>query len=657
MSIKKTTIFRQLIYNIIIPVVIALVSIAILNFLHTYNGLKMYNDTKKNLIAEQVKGILEYQDFALAIIEKQLDDHVVEVSNQLISAYNQDPKKTITIELNYLYKKLKLEIENEDVYFINAETGIIENTTFKPDSAKNVFDFGITFKTFLESVVDSQKIISERFSMEMATGRVKKYSYISTPDKKYIIETGFYSAQADSVLELTRSRLLAIKNSSGITDIDLFIGADDPFSLLSKKILPKHSPQKSDLMRSFSSKSDMTFLVKDNNETCRHQYIFMNRQNTKLYPSAVILIKQSTTVEREMYQSEILKFISIFGITLALVIFLIFKKTKIITDPLKKLVSNVNRIRELDLNDRAEIIGNNEITRLSEHFNLMLEQLEDYYSELEDKVKQRTAEIRTKKEQIEAQQVAIMDSIHYAKRIQTSILPSDDYVKSLIENSFIFYRPKDIVSGDFYWFTKRGQYVFAAAVDCTGHGVPGAFMSIVGYNQLDYAVNIVKNDKPDEILNIMNKRVADTVRHNSGSKTIVKDGMDMTLCRFDFENMEMQCAGAYNPVYIVRNNELLEIKSDRLAVGSYYDNPDKKYKNNVFKLHTNDIIYLFSDGYADQFGGPKNRKFLKKNFRKLLLEISEKTLDEQNQSLEETIDGWRQDYHQIDDILVIGIKI
>ncbi len=657
MAIKKTTIFRQLIFNIVIPVVIALVSIAVLNLIHTYNGLKMYNNSKKTLIADQVKGILEYQDLSLNILENQVNSKISDITLLLLEIYKSNPKQLLIGDLNPLREKLNQEPYNFDIYLINAKTGIIENTTFAPDSSKNVFDFGITFKNFLISIVDSQKIINERFSMEMATGRIKKYSYCATPDKKYIIETGFYSSMADSILDFSRKQLLSIKRNSGITDIDLYIGADKPFSLLSSKIVPDNSPQKLQLMNTFSNQNNTSFLTEENNQVCRNQYIFMNRENTTLYPAAIIFIKQSTDEERQMYKTEIIKFLSIFGITIAIVIWLIFNKTKVITSPIKKLVSNVNRIRELNLNDRAEIIGNNEITRLSEHFNLMLEQLEDYYSELEEKVRLRTAEISAKKEQIEQQQNAIMDSIHYASRIQTSILPSNEYVRSILPESFIFYRPKDIVSGDFYWFEKRDNFVFAAAVDCTGHGVPGAFMSIVGYNQLDYAVNIIKNECPAEILNTLNKRVADTVRHNTNRKYAIKDGMDMVLCRFDFSAMELQFAGAYNPLYIIRNNELIEIKADRLAVGSYYDNPGKTFNNHVFKIQENDIVYLFSDGYVDQFGGPKNRKFLKKNFQELLLQIHSKNIDEQRDALEETIDNWRQSYHQVDDVMVIGIRV
>jgi len=658
MAIKKTTIFKQLIFNIIIPVVIALTTLALLNFYSIYDGIKIFNNTRKELIQEQVKSLLEYQDISLDIVEKNLNSHIKKVTKDIILEYKKNPEKLLQEDLAEIKNKWSMHKKNEDLYIINTETGIIENTSFAPDSGKNVYNFGIGFKKFLIEVKNSYRLFSERFTLEMSTGRVRKYAYISTPDKKYIIETGYYSSTADSILALTKRRIISLIQSSNIDKIDLYIGADKPFSILSGEVVPELSAVRAELMRIFSSEKDMSIVVKEKDGEFRYQYLYMKRANTTLYPAAVIQIKTSTKFEKQMYLKSILKFVIVFGLTLFLVIFIIYNKTRVITKPIKRLVDNVNKIRDLHLNDRAEILGNNEITRLSEHFNLMLEQLEEYYNDLEDKVKERTAQLQAKKEEIERQQIAIMDSIHYASRIQNAILPSTDYIKGLVPDSFILYKPKDVVSGDFYWFTKAKNYIFAAAVDCTGHGVPGAFMSIVGNNQLDYTINIAKNLQPSEILNQMNKRVADTVQHQKSQKGIkVKDGMDMVLCRFDFENLELQMAAANNPIYILRNKELIDIKPTRLAIGMYYDRPGKEFENHSLKLEKGDIVYLFSDGYADQFGGPKNRKFLKKNLRNLLIEISDKPMDEQRNLLDQTFIGWKQDYHQVDDIMVLGIKV
>ena len=191
---------------------------------------------------------------------------------------------------------------------------------------------------------------------------------------------------------------------------------------------------------------------------------------------------------------------------------MLYKKTRVITHPIKKLVDKVNRVTDGHLDERADVVGNNEITTLSQKFNSMIEELESYYNELEQKVKDRTAEVVQQKEVIEIKNKHIMDSIRYAKRIQNAILPPDKYVKELLPKSFILYKPKDIVSGDFYWMTKKDNLVIYAAVDCTGHGVPGAFMSIVGNNQLNYAIDVKKAREASKILDCLNQGVVDTLR-------------------------------------------------------------------------------------------------------------------------------------------------
>jgi len=342
----------------------------------------------------------------------------------------------------------------------------------------------------------------------------------------------------------------------------------------------------------------------------------------------------------------------------------------------------VNRITEGHLNERAEVVGRNEITKLSEKFNMMIAQLESYTNELEEKVKERTAEIEKQKEEITAQRDSleeqrnmlseananlasaykeieeqkrhIEDSIHYAKRIQNAILPPDEFVRDNLKEHFIFYLPKDIVSGDFYWLSKKGGKVLIAAVDCTGHGVPGAFMSIVGHDQLNYSVNVVGARSPAEILNALNKGVTRTLRQ-SRTEISVKDGMDIALCSIDFEKKKLEYAGAFNPLYLIRNNELQEFKADRMPIGIYHGK-ETAFSNNEIKLQKGDCLYIFSDGYIDQIGGDKGKKFLSKTMKKILLSIHKESMPKQKEILNHTLNQWMGRYQQVDDILVIGIR-
>lgn len=280
---------------------------------------------------------------------------------------------------------------------------------------------------------------------------------------------------------------------------------------------------------------------------------------------------------------------------------------------------------------------------------------------LEQKVVERTAEVVKQKEEIEKQNekiselyTEVTDSIRYAKRLQEAILPPNDLVNRILPNAFVLYKPKDIVSGDFYWMDEKNGKTFFAAVDCTGHGVPGAFMSIVGYNALNNALS--KCDTPAEILDSLNKEISQTLHRNTASGT-TKDGMDLSLCSFNPKTLELQYAGAFNPLYIIRNNELEQIKADKFPIGSYFDGEPQNYTNHVIQLQKDDYVYIFSDGYADQFGGPRGKKLMYKQFRDYLLELVGKKMDTQHHFLNNNIEHWKGSLEQVDDILVIGIHI
>ncbi len=264
--------------------------------------------------------------------------------------------------------------------------------------------------------------------------------------------------------------------------------------------------------------------------------------------------------------------------------------------------------------------------------------------------------LRRKAEQkVRRQNEHIAQSISYAKRIQNAVLPSSNKIAELMPEHFIFFKPRDIVSGDFYWMTRKGNKLILAAVDCTGHGVPGAFMSMLGVSFLNEIVTKKHEVAANEILNKLRVSVKSTLSQ-SGAENDTKDGMDMALCVIDYDTMTMQFAGAYNPLYFIRNNELIQYKADRMPIGSHLVEKES-FTNHTIQLEKDDMFYLFSDGYIDQFGGEKSNKFSSKAFRKLLLDIHKKTMTEQQAILEKTFIDWQGNNNQIDDVLVIGCKI
>ncbi len=267
---------------------------------------------------------------------------------------------------------------------------------------------------------------------------------------------------------------------------------------------------------------------------------------------------------------------------------------------------------------------------------------------LEEKVRERTLEVTQKNEELAMKNKDITDSIHYARRIQFAILPPTIPYK----DTFILFKPKDIVSGDFYWFLQEGNHEFLAAVDCTGHGVPGAFMSIIGHILLNKIVKEYKIYKPSEILNQLNKELIETL-HGRGESSDVADGMDLALVCYEPHNHHLQFAGAFNSLYLVRKNQPVEYPADRFSIGKN-TGPDKKFTNNEVEIEAGDMIFVSSDGYADQFGGTDSKKFKRKALIELFIKIAPKNADEQREMLDKSFEDWRSDIEQVDDVLVIG---
>ena len=651
---KRTTVFNQLILNVMLPVVVGLLFLAGFNYFHNKNLLVNSNTFKNKLISDEIKSILQFQDFSLELIDNNLYSKMEGYSDEIVNKYFADTKKIEFYDLRLLQEDLKMSPQLEDIYVINRN-GIVVNTTFQKDMGLNFFSFGEDHKNYLLKILKNGEFESERVSIEKSTGRLKKYSYQATKDKKYIIEIGLYSDQATSIVEMFKKQLNAISRDQDVSSVDFFISAETPVSFNNNSATIKPSQQET-FLRTFKDKQSNFVVENEDDKKMHYDYIYMDRNNTELYKGAVIRIVSDRSEEDEILKRELLTFFVLFGIIILALAYMIYKKTRLITSPIKKLVENINRIRDGDFKERAQVEGNNEIATLSEQYNMMLEKIEQYYSELEQKVIERTAQISKQKDEIEEQKKQIMDSIHYARRIQDAILPSNDFVKRTLPDSFVLYKPKDIVSGDFYWVTEKDGKSIFAVVDCTGHGVPGAFMSIVGSNNLNHAVNVVKARRPSDILDALNEGVTHSLRQREATNS-VKDGMDIALCSVDYQNKKLEFAGAYNPVYHVRNGVLSEIGGDKFPIGAFLGEELKRFKNHEIELMTGDSLYIFSDGYKDQFGGDQGKKFLAKRFRDLIVEISSKTMYEQKEELDKTIEFWMSNHAQVDDILVVGVRI
>jgi serine phosphatase RsbU (regulator of sigma subunit) len=248
----------------------------------------------------------------------------------------------------------------------------------------------------------------------------------------------------------------------------------------------------------------------------------------------------------------------------------------------------------------------------------------------------------------------LMASLKYASFIQRAVLPDKKYMENLLKEFFIFHQPRDIVSGDFYYCSRKEDYIVVAAGDCTGHGVPGALMSIMGISFLNEILSIRGPIRSSRILNLLRERVMKAL-HQRGYELENKDAMDMALCVFHPRSGELQFSGANNPLYHIRNKVLTEIKSDKMPVGIDAIE-ESSFTNHTLQLKPGDIVYLFSDGYPDQFGGTENKKFKYGPFRELLIRISDMEMEEQQKELDKVMAKWKGNEFQVDDILVLGLR-
>lgn len=263
-------------------------------------------------------------------------------------------------------------------------------------------------------------------------------------------------------------------------------------------------------------------------------------------------------------------------------------------------------------------------------------------------------EIELQRSELQLRNKDLTDSLNYAQRIQAALLPADHHIRRIFPDHFIYYRPKHIVSGDFYWFNERDDKYFIAAADCTGHGVPGALMSMIGLELIQKIINEMKVDDTDQVLLTMNHELESAFFKEESGKAMIKDGIEMGICIIDRKTKVMEFSGAFLPVYIVREDRLIEIKGDKKNVVQSF--AMVSFNRSTFTLQEGDMLYLFSDGYADQFGGPENKKFMYRRLRHILLTISKYPLADQQRILDETIESWMEGHDQIDDMMILGIK-
>ncbi len=448
------------------------------------------------MVTDEIKNILEFQDVALNLIETNLNAKIEEHSRILMEQYFSVTDQIESIDLNRAREDLNLNPDLFDIYIINQQ-GIIVNTTLESDLNRALYAYdGMEEK--LAPLFENKGSLNDRFATELSTRQLKKYSYHATSDGQYIVELGMYSKEAFGISEKFKNRLTTITEETNIMSIDLFINPTKPMSKLYSNVAITDTNHINMVQKVLETTKTYITFRKEEGRNVKYAYVYLNMGDSETKDqAAVIQIISDVTDAKILIRNTVLSTLLLLILTIGVMIGFFYKKIGRITLPILHLVQKAIKITEGNLEERVEVVGDNEVTTLSEQFNIMVEKLERSYFEI----------VEQKKD--------LEDSIRYAKRIQNAILPPEKIRNRILPDSFVMYKPKDIVSGDFYWLEEKNGKALFSVVDCTGHGVPGAFMSIVGYNGLNRAVGDHNLTAPGEILDDLNDAVTRTLRQKT----------------------------------------------------------------------------------------------------------------------------------------------
>ncbi|MFY8184560.1 MAG: HAMP domain-containing protein, partial [Bacteroidia bacterium] len=460
-------ILQQQLLNIIAPMLLFVLVFLGYNY---YSGKEKLRELKQEQIKHltlEIKNLVDLYDQGMVLHEASFNKRMEQMSKLII----EEEAKGIDLSTANLYKlsvKLGLDTVTESIYIIDTNA-VICNTTFKNDLGLNFRKIAPDFAKFFDKIREEEKFSADRFGLEMSTKKIKKYSFIPSTTKRFVIELGFYSDKADGLqsLMLKKVQLSAASYSSlRGTKIDAVI-KNIPSLVFEKRF-------DAIINKVIQEKKDQVLMEEKDGLKVSNHFVCIEIANTGLYDSYILQVVTDNQQERELLKSEFVKFLKILVFFIfPLSLFIVFR-ARVLIKPIKNLSEKTKRIRQGNLSERIEISGATEIAELSANFNHMVEELQESYSGLEDKVKERTKEIEHQKKIIEEKQKEIVDSINYAKRIQYSLLAHKDFLEEELKEHFVFFHPKDIVSGDFYWAASTGSATnrkfYIAACDSTGHG-------------------------------------------------------------------------------------------------------------------------------------------------------------------------------------------
>jgi len=675
---NRKSLIKALLIKICVIIILLNITLTVIFTSGTIKVQRECDQTQREYLREEIIEITDLMRSSISSTEKLF--HYIH--KDILSNVKANARLQSMDLANFLTDKgLSLHNHTLNIY----KNGLIVNSNDKSQIGKNVFIESPELEARFNKLITSGEFTHAPCGIDTVNIKLKQHSFTKSSDSKYLIEISSTSGIADEIWSMPEKQLRkAIAGNKSMIYANLWFKNNSRNGLL-KDPLPMHVDRK--LIESiFQTKEDLQVTSHEKHTIYFTDYMYIQLgKEYAPYDEIVISLLLDGTHRKNQVKSIITKqalYTLIFLIILLAVFFIATKDLRIIVrDFLKKTTSIANGA----LNERIQEVGNHEFTTLAEHFNNMLDKLELSHKQLSIKneqieesnkaLSQQNEEIKSQRDEIEAQrdeidtqrnyaveqkefiekqQKDLVQSIAYAKRIQEAALPHPAYINEILPDNFILFKPRNIVSGDFYWVRQINQHIVVVAADSTGHGVPGAIMSILGISLLNEIVQHHKVTQPNLILNDLRKQIKRSLRQ-SGVSNEAKDGMDIALCTINTETNTMQYAGAFNPLLIVRNKEIIEYKADRMPVGIHFKEKPT-FSNHEIQIEPGDTFYIFSDGFPDQIGGPNEKKFKTKNFKQLLVDINENSMVEQKNILERTLRDWTGDYIQIDDILVMGFR-
>lgn len=663
---KRKSVFKVILIKVFSVIIVLNLVLSGIFIEQTVSLMRDNQETRIASLRNEVIGLFNYTTATMPHLEDVYMLYYKEAYDKLNELASINKVEEDSLNFNPLYYNIEVILNNK-----------IVNAT---DRSK------IGTERIIDTLNSEEECLMKDFLMDTKQKRLRVDKYQFCGGNKYIFGVSVYTKIGDEMMLLFRNRLDSLRTiNDDIESVNVYLKDENILGLLENESdLPLMD---SLLPKAFNEKIDIHEHFTQNKRHYVGHLLYLHADETNFTEKEIVIsVVNDVTGFGIPVRNTILKQTILTLIIFVLLIGIILMATRDYRLMLRDILIKTRLISNGNFSERVIEKGNNEFTTLAERFNQMVQKLEFSYNDLNEKNKlinerneelsQQNEEIAAQRDEIEAQRDEIetqrnfaidqkeiiekqknemLDSITYAQRIQAATLPHEQYINEIIPDNFVLFKPRDIVSGDFYWIKQVDEYIIIVAADCTGHGVPGSIMSILGVSLLNEIVHHKKIVQPNLILNEMRKQIKRSLRQ-SGKKNEAKDGMDMALCSVNTNTNIMQYAGAFNPLIIVRDSEIIEYKGDRMPVGIHIKEKPT-FTNHEIQLEPGDTMYVFSDGFADQLGGKECKKFMMKNLKNLFVEIHENALFEQKEKLESKLTDWMGEETQLDDILIVGFRI